>query len=600
MVAGVRTFSIQETLAAEPQVLKPPPTRHALFVIAIALACLLHIATAGWGDLYNETDGQYAGAAREMLQSHQWLIPTNDGIPRLQKPLILYWLIILSYKVFGVTAAAARLPGAIATVITVALIFLIGERLSSYWRGFLAGLIYLSCAGVFIFNRIIMPEPAFTAFICGAMYCGIRGYQNRKHRHAWFAGFWICCALGCMTKSLHGLVYPAAIFLLLSIFYREARLRFRELLRWDLILLFLLLAAPWHIWAEWKFPGFIRNITAPEWFSHLSGHADATHSYDDVPRLQFLALHLAWWFPWSLAILPGLIFSARKIFRPNEIEFADALPLCWMLVVFVPLFFIGERQDYYSMSMWPAFALWIASAWERSQPKLRITGASMIGLVGVLLLLFAFWWPQLLQHAHDHWGASAQRSTAWRALNDIPTSALIAFRPYVAIVGATLALAAAAAIYLVAFNRQKLARVALALSMIPTGLFMIEGTAAVAPYFSLADAARFLNQPVHKKGEVLYEGPLHLGSSLVFYLHRKFFLVNQSPENEFALPGTAEWHDRFVSESTVIESWGESEAIYLLIERDRLPYWQGLLTDRFHIFHQVAKCGTYVVLSNQL
>ena len=256
MVAGVRTFSIQETLASGPQALKPPPTRHALFVIAIALACLLHVATAGWGDLYNETDGQYAGAAREMLKAHQWLVPTNDGIPRLQKPLLLYWLIILSYKAFGITEAAARMPGALATVATVALIFLIGERLGDYWRGFLASLIYLSCAGVFVFGRIIMPEPVFTAFVTGAIYCGIRGYQNRKHRHAWFAGFWICCALGCMTKSLHGLVYPAATFAVLSIFYREARMRFRELLRWDLILIFLVIAAPWHIWAEWKFPGF--------------------------------------------------------------------------------------------------------------------------------------------------------------------------------------------------------------------------------------------------------------------------------------------------------------------------------------------------------
>jgi 4-amino-4-deoxy-L-arabinose transferase-like glycosyltransferase len=268
MVAGVRTFSIQETLA-EPQALKPPPTRHALFVIAIALACLLHVATAGWGDLYNETDGQYAGAAREMLKAHEWLIPTNNGIPRLQKPLLLYWLIILSYKAMGVTAAAARMPCALATVATVALTFLIGERLAGYWRGFLASLIYLSCAGVFIFSRIIMPEPLFTALITGAIYCGLRGYQNRRYRQWWFAGFWISCGLACMTKGLHGLLYPAATFAVLAIFYREARLRFRELLRWRFIFIFLLIVAPWRLWVEWKFPGFLQNVTGPEWISHL-------------------------------------------------------------------------------------------------------------------------------------------------------------------------------------------------------------------------------------------------------------------------------------------------------------------------------------------
>src|ERR1700726_4240741 len=122
MVAGARTFSIRETLL-EPQAIKPPPTRHALFVGLIALAMLLHIGTAGWGELYGETEGQYAGAAREMIELHSWLIPTNDGVPRLQKPPLLYWLIIASFKLFGINATAARLPIALAIVVSVALTF---------------------------------------------------------------------------------------------------------------------------------------------------------------------------------------------------------------------------------------------------------------------------------------------------------------------------------------------------------------------------------------------------------------------------------------------------------------------------------------------
>src|SRR5213082_2220566 len=146
MTAGTRTLSIEETLL-EPSALAPPPVRHALFVVLVALAALLHVTTIGSGDLYSQTEGQYAGAAREMVETHHWLLPTNDGVPRLQKPPLLYWLIIFSFKLFGVNAAAARLPVAFAVVVLVALIFLIGEKLTDHWRGFIAGLIHLSFCG---------------------------------------------------------------------------------------------------------------------------------------------------------------------------------------------------------------------------------------------------------------------------------------------------------------------------------------------------------------------------------------------------------------------------------------------------------------------
>ncbi|PYL13496.1 MAG: hypothetical protein DMF48_00035, partial [Verrucomicrobia bacterium] len=187
MSASARTLTIEQTLL-EPSALPPPPTRHALLVILIALAALLHVVTVGTGDLYSETEGQYAGAAREMVASNNWLLPTNNGIPRLQKPPLLYWVIIASYKILGVNEAAARLPIALAVVATVALIFLIGEKLSDYWRGFIAGLIYLSFCGTFLLARIVMPEPLVTASMAGAMFCGICGYERRRHRRMWFAG----------------------------------------------------------------------------------------------------------------------------------------------------------------------------------------------------------------------------------------------------------------------------------------------------------------------------------------------------------------------------------------------------------------------------
>ena len=140
MTTGAGTLTIQETLLGA-RALPPPPTRHALFAILIALAALLHLGTIGIGDLYSETEGQYAAAAREMIQPGQYLLPTNDSIPRLQKPPLLYWLIIASYKLFGVHTAATRVPIALSVMATAMFTFLIGERLADYWRGFAAGLV---------------------------------------------------------------------------------------------------------------------------------------------------------------------------------------------------------------------------------------------------------------------------------------------------------------------------------------------------------------------------------------------------------------------------------------------------------------------------
>src|SRR5436190_9025314 len=187
MVAGARTFSLEETFLS-PQILNPPPTRHALLAFLLALTAVLHIGTAAWGDLYDGAEGRLAAGAREMLDSKQWLRPTNTGAPLLETPPFAYWAIAIAFKVFGITAAAARLPIALAMLGSVALTFLIGERLAGYWRGFAAGLIHVCSVGAFLSGRMVTPDAIFSLFVAAAIYCAVRGYQHRKFRRAWFAG----------------------------------------------------------------------------------------------------------------------------------------------------------------------------------------------------------------------------------------------------------------------------------------------------------------------------------------------------------------------------------------------------------------------------
>jgi 4-amino-4-deoxy-L-arabinose transferase-like glycosyltransferase len=504
-----------------------------------------------------------------MVKSGEWLIPTNNEVPLLQEPPLTYWAIALSCKIFGVNATAVRLPIGLAMIGTVALTFLIGERLGGYWRGFAAGLIFLCSTGAFVFGRLAAPDSLVSLFVCGAIYCAVCGYQRQKLRKTWFAGVWFCAALATLTKGPGVILGMGGILGLLSILFREAGLRFAGLLHWRNVLLYLAIVAPWFVRIQSHVPGFL-----PYFFSFQKDVIPQTHA-------TFVLSHLLWWFPAVFLTLPGFIFAPRKIFRPSESSFADALPFCWVTTVLLLELLMGERRPFSTLAAGPGFALLAACAWERMSRPLRATGVVLALIVGVAFCASACLRPALIEHLLN----LSFDETTWSSLCPLAQIAATSFFVFSII-----------ALFLVKQRGEVILVVALA-AMVPAGFCLVESGSRADPFLSLSNAAQYFNPRLGGISAVLYEGSLRSGSSLTFYLEKRFFLVGQLP-TPFERDPTSQ--DKYLDEHLVLEAWDRSDPIYLIIDEKRVSHWRELITQRVHIYHQVTTCGSRVVLSNQL
>lgn len=159
--------------------------------------------------LFEPDEGRYAQLPREMLDRGDWLVPVLQGEPYLDKPPLFYWLVMTSYALFGVADWSARLVPALAVVVTVLTVYLLGRRSLGERAAFWGALMLSLSPGLVSMGRILVLDGLLTLFVAFSLLAGFEATRGRTPRRGWWSAMSVALGLGTLTKG------PIAILLVL-------------------------------------------------------------------------------------------------------------------------------------------------------------------------------------------------------------------------------------------------------------------------------------------------------------------------------------------------------------------------------------------------
>jgi len=394
--------------------LTPPhssPVTHHLspVLVLLALACLLCFLGLGSLGLTDRDEGSNAEAAREMVESGNWITPTLNGEPRFAKPAFVYWLMSLAYLVFGVSEWTARLPSAIFGVALILLQYWFLARVRGPLHGLLGAAMLLLNVEVVAISRLALTDSVlifFTTLSLFSFWVGLHGStglttggEDRSRHYFWL--FYAGMAVATLTKGPVGIAVPLlAIVPYLTLTRRWGLFRQRGVPLGG-TLLFVALAVPWYAAMLGlhgaRYSASAQADTIGRFLSTIGGHGGTVFFY--VPVLLF------GFFPWS-GFLPVAIYQAIKGYRQaaigyrkndphassGELEFFAAL---WVVGVFLFFSASATRLPHYIGPLFPAAAILTASYWKRCLEDPRTPGLqgslftilALGNMLGLLLLL---------------------------------------------------------------------------------------------------------------------------------------------------------------------------------------------------------------------
>jgi hypothetical protein len=567
--------------------------------------------------LLDDADSTHAEAAREMVVTGDYVTLHINGVRYLEKAPLPYWLVACSYKALGVNEFSTRLPMVLSVMLLGMLALCWGRRAFGERTGIYAGLFVYTCAGVYLFTRVLIPEVLLSLLIAAAMYFFLTALEVKDDAWRWYAGY-AMVALGVLTKGLIALVFPcgaAFFFLLVTGEWR----RWREFRLISGIALFLVIAAPWHILAGLRNPGTAEHHGF-FWFYFVNEHflrflgKRYPRDYNKLPATLYWTLHLVWLFPWSF-YLPAAVKTAMEEWRGRrQSDFASRTRLlCWILAGVVLIFFaISTNQEYYTFPAYLPLLLLLADGVARCERVEREGGvragwltnsAGLLAAIGIgasVMLAVGLWKSRNLPFEADIGGLLSQQDTNAYTLStshmlDLSYASFAALRLPAALAAVVLLVAPLLSFILRLVRRHYSATWALAAGL---AVFLVAAHIALGrfgPYLSSKDLAREIAARARPEDKVMIYGDQAFGSSLLFYLRRPIDLVEGRTTSMWFGSTFADAPKIFLSDADLQRDWTGSGRVFLFVPPHQKTRVDGLLPAKF-VIAQVS--GKYVY-SNQ-
>ncbi len=561
----------------------------------------------------DDADATHANAARHMALTGDLVTLHVNGIRYLEKAPLPYWLAAASFRVFGFNTFAVHLPQAIGVLLLALLGFRWAERAFDTRTAFYAGLAVLTSAGVFLFTRIFIPEVLLSLFICMSLYCmlcaleaaGNTVTQSRFSSAGYAYLMWAALALAVLTKGLVALVFfggAGVAYLALTGEYR----RWRTLRFVSGTLLFLAIAAPWHILAGLRNTGGM-NGHGFFWFYFINEHflrflgKRYPKDYNKLPGYLFWSLHIVWLFPWSLFI-PAAVMVAVKRWRERTETLRSSLHMLsftgqstLLLALYSALvlvfFSISTNQEYYTFPAYLSLLILIAGGLHLAERAYATNNASrrwinfahaayvVVGIGVSITLAYGLWRSRHIPFVPDIGDMLAHRDVGNYTLSmshlfDLTDSSFAALRLPASLAAITFAIGPAVAWILRKKRRHLAATGAVALT---STVFLIAAHIAFVRFGTMMSSENFAAKiqqleasgAISPNSEVMMYGDQAYGSSIPFYLGRMVYLVEGRSTSMLFGSTFPDAPHIFLSNSDLLKVWGHGPRKILFVPMEK-------------------------------